>query len=216
MSIDDVKEDTMQFESIRQRKYSAQLGIWIFFITELLLFGSLFLVFIFYRWQYPVEFAEAAGHLDVMLGALNTALLLTSGLLMLLAQQALTKRRRKTALVLMFGVAGTAATFLSIKVAEWYGAYSENLVPLLGFEFRYPGPDSSRAELFFNFYFAFTGLHALHLLIGLILILIAAVKVWRWRSPNHIQRQTATLSLYWAFIDIIWILMFTLLYLLRA
>ncbi|MEH6564321.1 MAG: cytochrome c oxidase subunit 3 [Halopseudomonas sp.] len=218
MPTDDCIDDPVaqQFEDRRQQKHAALLGLWIFLSTELLLFGGLFLSFVMYRWRYPVEFAEAASHLDLLLGALNTAILLTSGLLMVLAEQAVTERRRKLAFALLVAVVAAGLLFLFIKGTEWHKEYSDNLMPIWGLTFRYPGEQADIAELFFNFYYVFTGLHALHLSVGLVLVSVIAARVWRWRSPGRLQRQTIMLGMYWAFIDIVWILMFTLLYLLRT
>lgn len=205
-----------QFDDMTQQVRAGLLGMWVFLMTELLLFGGAFAAFMLYRMQYSAVFAEAAGHLNLLLGSLNTLLLLTSGLLMALAEQALQRQHRPLTLWLLVATLVLGLAFLSLKGLEWYKEYTDQLMPLLWLEFNYPGEQPEIARLFFSFYFTLTGLHALHMGIGVGIIALMVVKVRRWREPHRLSRQLRIVGMYWAFVDVLWIFMFTLLYLLRG
>lgn len=204
-----------QFEAMGQQRQADRLGMWMFLGTELLLFGGMFGGFITYRVIHAEAFAEASSHLDLTLGTLNTALILTSGLTMALAEHVSKTARRNATVWLIMTTIAIGALFIGIKGYEWYKEYHEQLMPVLGLPFNYPGEQPERAELFFNFYFVMTGLHAVHMLVGIGLLSVIAVLAWRWREPPRIARQVQISGLYWAFIDIIWVFVFSLLYLLR-
>jgi len=206
----------MQFDDMPQQVRAGVMGMWVFLITELLLFGGLFAAFTIFRVQHAEVFAEAARHLDLILGSINTLLLLTSGLFMVLAEQAVSARKRGLALWFLAGTVTLGVVFLGIKGFEWHKEFSHHLMPILDLEFRYPGEHPAIAEMFFNFYFALTGLHAVHMFLGLVTLLVMAVLVGRWRQPSRLDRQIHVVGLYWAFVDVIWIFVFTTLYLLRA
>ena len=205
-----------QFEAMEQQRQADRLGMWMFLGTELLLFGGVFGAFVIYRVIHADAFAEAASHLDLTLGTLNTALLLTSGLTMALTEQMSRAERHKATFWLLVATLVIGALFIGIKGYEWYKEYHEQLMPVLGLPFSYPGERPEQAELFFNFYFTMTGLHAFHMLIGLGILSVLAVLAWRWRDPPRIARQVQISGLYWAFVDVIWVIVFSLLYLLRV
>lgn len=205
-----------QFDDLPQQVRAGLLGMWVFLMTELLLFGGAFAAFVLYRMQHAAVFAEAAGHLDLQSGSLNTLLLLTSGLLMALAEQAMRLQRRPLTLGLLIATLVLGLAFLSIKGLEWYKEYAEQLMPMLWLEFHYPGKQPEIARLFFNFYFTLTGLHALHMLIGVSFIALMTIRISRWHEPHRLSRQLRIVGMYWAFVDVLWIFMFTLLYLLRS
>jgi len=205
-----------QFDDMAQQRRSIHLGMWAFLATELLLFGGLFAGFTVYRVQHGAVFAEAATHLDLTLGSINTALLLTSGLTLFAAEQAITDRHRGTGLLFLLATTLLGAVFLGIKGYEWYAEASHNLVPVLGWPFHYEGQSPAVAELFFNFYFIMTGLHAAHMLMGVIALGAMVFLVGRWRDAHKLDRQIRMVGLYWAFVDVVWIFVFTSLYLLRA
>ncbi|MCB1131473.1 MAG: cytochrome c oxidase subunit 3 [Verrucomicrobiae bacterium] len=181
-------------------------GMWTFLASEVLFFSGLFLAYGLYRTHYPEAFAEASGHLKMSLGALNTFILLGSSLTMALAVGAARDRwkvRPWLAATIVLGI-----VFLGIKFAEWGLEAHENLVPNASFEFE--GPHAPQARLFFVLYFAMTGLHALHMTAGI------AFLSWLWfRAPHRddVSHPVEITGLYWHFVDIIWVFLFPLLYL---
>lgn len=205
-----------QFETLEQQRHANLLGIWMFLATEVLFFGGLFAGFAIYRVVHGPAFAEAAGHLNLTLGTINTVLLVTSGLTMSLVDPAMQRRRRDLTLWLMGLTALLGIAFLVIKGMEYHEEYVHGLVPLAGFEFHFEGAEPRHARMFFDFYFALTGLHALHMAIGIVAIAIMAAQVWRWRDPARLEGRTRITGLYWAFVDVVWLFVFPTLYLLRT
>lgn len=215
MSIDD-GAPAEQFDSLAQQQHANLLGMWAFLVTELLLFGGYLALFCIEWIRHSEGFSAAAGHLDLTLAAFNTAVLFTSGLTMALAESAVEAGRRGLSLGLVLATMALGAGFLGIKGIEWYHEYQQGLVPLPGLGFDYAGEDSISAEFFFNFYFGLTGLHAAHMIIGLGLLTVLAIQLGRWRDPGRLGRQGRVIGLYWAFVDVVWIFLFTALYLLRS
>ncbi len=205
-----------QFDDQEQQWHADNMGMWLFLATELLLFGGIFMAFAVYRVLYADAFAEAATHLGLLLGSINTAILMVSGLTMALAERAVGAERRRLTLGLLGGTLVLGLVFLAIKGYEYSKEFHEGLIPLPGVEFTYDGAHPALAEMFFNFYFVMTGLHALHMAIGLGIIAIMLAIGWRWRQPDRYARQVKIAGLYWAFVDIVWVFVFTSLYLLRA
>lgn len=205
-----------QFDDLTQQRQADLMGMWIFLATELMLFGGIFTAFTVYRFSYPDVFAEAATHLDLKLGTLNTALLITSSLCMALAERAANAERRGLTLSFLLATIAIGVVFLGIKGYEWHHEYTEKLMPILGLAFEYPGAHPDRAEMFFNFYYVLTGLHAVHMSLGLAMLTVMVVFAWRWRDPPRLGRQIQINGLYWAFVDVVWIFIFTTQYLLRA
>lgn len=204
-----------QFEEMDQQRAANLLGMWLFLATELLLFGGIFAGFVVYRFLYPEGFVEAAGLLSLPMGVLNTVVLLTSGMTMVIAEHSLDTERRRLALGFLMATLLLGLAFLGIKALEWHHEYQQGLVPVLDLAFHYAGDNTQQVRLFFNFYFALTGLHVVHMLIGIVLLLTITVFVLRWRDPPRIARQLQIAGLYWAFVDVLWVIIFTLLYLLR-
>ena len=200
-----------QFDDLEQQHEAGALGMWAFLITEIMFFGGLFTVYTVYRWSYGQGFAEASRHLDIRLGAINTAVLIGSSLTMALAVHAAqTGRRRVLILFLLFTIL-LGSVFLGIKAFEYNHKFHEHLVPGPGF--RLAGPEARHAELFFSLYFAMTGLHAVHMIIGVGILATLVMMANRGRfSPAHHAPVEIT-GLYWHFVDIVWIFLFPLLYL---
>lgn len=209
-------EPAEQFDDLAQQDHANLMGMWLFLATELLLFGGLFASFGVLRTLHPETFGEAASHLSVSLGLANTVVLFTSGLTTKLADDAVEAGRRLLGLTLLLGTIALGLVFLVIKGFEWHHEYEIGLMPVLGLPFDYPGSDPQNARLFFHFYYAMTGLHAAHMIVGLGLLSVIAVLLFRWRDPPKIARQVRISGLYWAFVDVIWVFVFTFLYLLRV
>jgi cytochrome c oxidase subunit 3 len=200
-----------QFDDIEQQRDAARLGMWIFLATEVLFFGGLFLGYTIYRFTYGHVFVEASRKLDVVLGGINTAVLLISSLLMALGVRAAQLNRRRSLVRLLLATALLGLIFMSIKGVEYHKDYIDNLVPR--FHFRWTGPDPGRAELFFWIYFAMTGLHAIHVTVGIGVLLVLALLGWRGKFSGGNHNPVEIAGLYWHFVDIVWVFLFPLLYL---
>lgn len=202
-----------QFDDREQQKDASTLGMWIFLATEILFFGGMFMGYIVYRWLYPEAFALASQKMDLWLGTINTAVLLTSSLTMALAVRAAQLGERKGTALLLVATMVLGVIFLGIKGLEYYHKFVEHLVPGPNFEFD---PAYARnAEIFFVLYFLMTGIHALHLLIGVGLTGVMAFRAWRGRFSPEYYSPVEISGLYWHFVDLVWIFLFPLLYLIN-
>jgi cytochrome c oxidase subunit 3 len=185
--------------------------MWVFLATEVLFFGGLFAAYMVYRIWYPATFGEASRQLDIVLGTVNTAVLIASSLTMAIAVHAAATDRRGVLMAFLALTMVLGLVFLGIKGFEYYHKYVEHLIP--GSNFRFEGNDPLHAQIFFSLYFMMTGMHALHMVIGLGIMTVLLVMAWagrfsrEWHSPVEIS------GLYWHFVDIIWIFLFPLLYL---
>lgn len=199
------------FDDIEQQREASTLGMWVFLVTEILFFGGLFLGYTVYRTAYPETFAEASLHVDVRLGGINTAVLICSSLTMALAVHAAQLGHRKQLIQFLLLTILLGAVFLGIKSVEYYHEFEEGFVP--GLAFTYSGPHAGQVELYFLFYFFMTGLHALHMIVGIGILAVLAVQAGRSKfSPDYYTPVELT-GLYWHFVDIVWIFLFPLLYL---
>jgi cytochrome c oxidase subunit III len=188
-----------------------KLGMWLFIFTELLLFGGLFLVYSIYRAAYPANFHEGSLELSVTIGAVNTIALLFSSMTVAMALTAMQKGNKKLALMMISVTLLMALVFLVNKYFEWGHKFEMGL---------YPGsalmPHLERGMLlYFSLYFFMTGLHALHIIIGMVLLFICFFKV---KNGNVHQKNYAFLengALYWHLVDLIWIFLFPLMYLIN-
>ena len=199
------------FDDLHQQKSSVTLGMWVFLANEVLFFGGLFLVYVFYRNAYPEAFAAASHHLDVQMGTINTVVLIGSSLTMALAVHAGAKGNRKhiTLFVVLTMILGSV--FLGIKAYEYHHKWVEHLVP--GSTFAFEGVHAPQAHIFFFLYFLMTGLHAAHMVFGLGIMI--ALLIWN-RAGRFTEEYSAPVEvtgLYWHFVDIVWIFLFPLLYL---
>jgi cytochrome c oxidase subunit 3 len=225
------------FDDAQQQYAAAELGMWLFLATEVLFFGGAFCGYAVYRYWYTEAFLAGSHHLDVRLGALNTVILLTSSLTMALGVHAAQLSRTRILilnliLTLLFG-----ASFLGVKSYEYYHKYEEQLVPGRHFYFAKrdaeansplparvasagapasgPRIDPRHVEIFFSFYFALTGLHALHMVIGLCLLGMLIAKAAGGAFSSAYYTPVEMTGLYWHFVDIVWVFLFPLLYLIR-
>jgi cytochrome c oxidase subunit III len=200
-----------QFDNLEQQREAVTLGMWIFLATEVLFFGGMFTAYAVYRSLYPLAFAEVSRQLDIVLGTINTVVLICSSFTMVLAVYgAQTGRRRMLALFLALTII-LGLAFLGIKFDEYHEKFQEHHVP--GPSFSYPGPHGRQAEMFFSLYFAMTGLHALHMIIGIGLLSVLLVMAWRGRFTPEYHNPIELSGLYWHFVDVIWIFLYPLLYL---
>jgi cytochrome c oxidase subunit III len=206
LGLGDVPTLALQFDDLRQQSVSASLGMWIFLATEVLLFGAICTVFAVHRATWPEAFAAASRRLDLALGTVNTTMLLASSFTMALAVHAARRGRRRPLGALLLVTALVGVVFLVVKAAEWRREIDEGLLP--GAAFRWSGEGAGPAQLFFGLYFVLTGTHAVHLSVGIALLLVLVVRQRRGHAvPVEVP------GLYWHFVDLVWIFLFPLLYL---
>jgi cytochrome c oxidase subunit 3 len=185
--------------------------MWVFLVNEILFFGGALTAYIVYRLAYPDAFAGASHHLDITLGAINTAVLIFSSLTMAMAVHAAQLARRKSTVNFLLATILLGSVFLAIKVIEYGHKFTDHLFP--GPNFVVPPGAPRQVELFFSVYFVLTGLHALHMIVGIGLL---AVLVWMARKGRFTPAYytpVEMIGLYWHFVDIVWIFLFPLLYL---
>ena len=185
--------------------------MWIFLATEVLFFGGLFLGYTVFCYLYPEIFAAASRHTEVVLGGANTAILLLSSTLMALAVRASQLRQRKHLIWLLLATAVLGIVFMVIKGFEYHKDFVDHLVPGAGFQWHEANPGA--AEIFFYLYFVMTGLHAIHVTVGIVVMLVLAVLAFRRRFDNGNYMPVEIAGLYWHFVDIVWVFLFPLLYL---
>ena len=188
---------------------ASKLGMWLFIFTELLLFGGLFLVYSIFRMQYPANFHESSMELSVTIGVINTVVLLFSSMTIAMAITAIQKKNKKLTLRLIGVTVLMALVFLINKYFEWGHKFEHGL---------YPGSDLMQLlerghHLYFSLYFFMTGLHALHIIVGMILLIICYVKVSKGSITNDRFVFLENGALYWHLVDLIWIFLFPLMYL---
>jgi cytochrome c oxidase subunit III len=201
------------FDDLEQQKEAATLGMWVFLVTEILFFGGLFLTYLVYRTWYPADFGRASEHLDVFWGAINTAVLIGSSLTMALGVYAAQAGSRRATTLFIVLTLTLGCVFLGIKAVEYGHKFEEGLIPGPGF--RFPDPGAEHAEIFFSLYFVMTGVHALHMVIGIGIMAVLAIMAWRGRFSPEYHTPVEVSGLYWHFVDIVWIFLFPLLYLIN-
>jgi len=203
-----------QFETAEQQKETSTLGMWAFLVQEVMFFGGLFGAYTIYRALYPEAFAEASQHLNYVLGAFNTGVLICSSMTMALAVRASQLGKRSSLLLFMASTLVLGGVFLGVKVVEYSDKFHHHLVP--GYNFHFEGPHANQAQIFFGLYFAMTGMHAIHMIIGMGLIIWLMVKAARGAYSPEYHTPIELFGLYWHFVDIVWIYLFPLLYLIRV
>jgi len=201
----------VQFDDAEQQRESATIGMWVFLATEVMFFGGMFLGYAVYRSSYPMAFGEASRRLDIVLGTLNTAILLTSSLTMAMAVHAAHQGKRRQLAGFLIGTIVLGSAFLGIKFYEYFQKFEEHLVPGRGFALE--GADPRHSQLFFSFYFAMTGMHAVHMIIGIVMMGVLIVFALRGKYSERYYNPVEMAGLYWHFVDIVWVFLFPLLYL---
>ena len=209
------------FADEQQQRDSASLGMWIFLATEVMFFGGLFCAYLIYRGWYFGDFAAASKSIDARLGGANTAVLICSSLTVVLAIWAAQTSRRFLLIAMLVLTMLFGCVFLGIKGIEYKAKFDEHHVPGASFSFDHeeipghPGQYANprHAQIFFSLYFIMTGLHALHMIIGLGLFTWLLIMAWRRRFTPEYYTPLEIGGLYWHFVDIVWIYLFPLLYL---
>jgi cytochrome c oxidase subunit 3 len=189
--------------------------MWLFLVTEIMFFGGMFAVYTIYRSWYPDVFAIASSSLNEIIGALNTGVLLLSSFTMVMAVRAGQLGQQKAIVIFLILTLLFGGIFLGVKAYEWNQKFEEHHIPgqaAFHLDGVLPG-DQGHAQLFFSIYFAMTGLHALHMVIGVGILLILIVQARKGRFSASYYTPVDVAGLYWHFVDIIWIFLFPLLYL---
>jgi cytochrome c oxidase subunit 3 len=200
-----------QFEALDQQAEAASLGIWVFLVTEMILFGGLFVAYTLYRIKFPAAFVECSKLMDWRLGAFNTAILLTSSLTMAMAVHSAEEGGDRGTVGWICVTLILGLGFLGIKGFEYHQKFVEHLVP--GPYFQLNSIHHREAQIFFSLYFGMTGLHALHMIIGLAVLSVIAAMAGAGKFSETYSTPVHIAGLYWHFVDIIWIFLFPLLYL---
>jgi len=205
------------FENQEQQKDSATIGMWTFLLTEIMFFGGLFLAYFVYRQWYPLAFASASLKTNLVLGAANTTVLICSSLTMAMGVHfaALGKRMLLVTCLILTLILGSI--FLGVKAYEYHDKWVKHEVPGVHFDCRdesgKPCLDAAHTPLFFSLYFGMTGLHASHMVIGAVILLVLIWQAWHGKFTPEWHTPIEMFGLYWHFVDIVWIFLFPLLYL---
>jgi cytochrome c oxidase subunit 3 len=205
----------VQFDTEAQQKDASSLGMWIFLVTEIMFFGGMFAVYTIYRSWYPDVFAIASSSLNEIIGAVNTGVLLLSSFTMVMAVRAGQLGQQKMIVIFLILTLLFGGIFLGVKAYEWNQKFEEHHIPGQA-AFHLAGvlpQEQGHAQLFFSIYFAMTGLHALHMVIGVGILLTLIVQARKGKFSASYYTPVDVAGLYWHFVDIIWIFLFPLLYL---
>jgi cytochrome c oxidase subunit 3 len=217
------------FETMQQQKEASTLGMWVFLLTEVLFFGGLFFAYMLYRVWYFDAFAEASRTLDIRLGAFNTAVLIGSSLTMAFAVRAAQTSERAATVRWLILTMVLGAVFLGVKVIEYSEKFEHHHVPGASFIWaaEHEGGEGAAAhepspadanlqgltQIFFSLYFTMTGLHALHMIVGIVLMCVITWMAWKGKFDSSYYTPVEMAGLYWHFVDLVWIYLFPLLYL---
>jgi cytochrome c oxidase subunit 3 len=201
------------YEDLDKQEHAARFGMWVFLSSELLLFAALFGLYASYRAVYPADFGRAAAHNHVLLGTLNTVVLISSSFCVAWALHSVRAGNNRTALCMLAVTLGCGAAFLVIKGIE-YGLHIEEGILPAGY-YRMHAFDTPGARMFFTLYYLMTGLHALHVIAGMSLLTWAGIALLRDRVDPTRPTLLENAGLYWHLVDVIWIYLWPLLYLLR-
>jgi cytochrome c oxidase subunit III len=201
------------FDSLEQQLYASTFGMWVFLVTEVLFFGGLFMAYILYRIWYPEMFVHASSHLSIPLGTFNTAVLIGSSLTMAYAVNAAQRGARpREQVIWLLGTMVLGGVFLGVKVIEYADKFKHNLVPGPNFHFEDQAYQAT-AQIYYSLYFALTGLHASHMIVGMVIMAIIAYKAAKGQFTAEWYTPVEIMGLYWHFVDLVWIFLFPLLYL---
>jgi cytochrome c oxidase subunit 3 len=200
------------FENVGQQKEASTVGMWLFLVTEVMFFGGMFMAYIAYRHAYPDAFAAGSHKLNLTLGLVNTIVLICSSLTMAMGVHSAALGKKSLLIMFLVATLVLGGVFLGIKSVEYYDKWEHHEIPGAHFHFD-EGKDPHHAVLFFSLYFGLTGLHATHMIVGAAILLVLIFQASRnkfsaaWHTPIEL------FGLYWHFVDIVWIFLFPLLYL---
>lgn len=204
------------FENLEQQRRAQLAGMWTFLATEVLVFGAMFTGYAAYRTWYPEAFAAASRHLSLLIGGVNTLVLLASSFTMAMAVYSARTSRHGWLVACLLLTILLGSTFMGLKAVEYYVDYRDNLMPLVAFEpeeWAQRGISPNHVVLFLTFYYILTGLHALHMIVGIGLLAVILYFAWRRTYSSNYYMPVDLSGLYWHFVDIVWIFLLPLLYL---
>jgi cytochrome c oxidase subunit 3 len=199
-----------QFATPGQQRETATSGMWIFLMTEVMMFGVLFTAFAVYRLYYFQPFTDGSSEMNVLLGSINTAVLICSSLTMAMAVHSAASGQRTRTVLFLLATIVIGAVFLGIKFTEYYQHFQEHKVPGLWFESDKPGAE--KIQMFFFFYFVMTGLHAIHMLVGIGVVSVLAIRAAIGRISARYYTPIEIGGLYWHFVDIVWVFLYAIFY----
>ena len=199
------------FETMQQQKEASTLGMWLFLLTEVLFFGGLFFAYLLYRMWYFEAFAEASRTIPILPGLINTAVLIASSLTMALGVRAAQTSQRSATVRWLIATIFLGLVFLGIKVYEYADKFEHHHVP--GANFISESPWAAQEQIFFSLYFTMTGLHALHMIVGVVMMSVITWMAHKGKFDSTYYTPVEMAGLYWHFVDLVWIYLFPLLYL---
>ena len=200
-----------QFATAEQQRETTTFGMWVFLATEVLFFGALFASYTIYRMKFPEAFVVGSEAMNLALGATNTAVLITSSLTMAMSIYSIALGKQLRALFYLMATIVIGSVFLGIKFLEYYQHYMAHEAP--GLNFVVASPTDRQVELFFVFYFAMTGLHAVHMIIGIGLLAILSIRTLSGSFNAAYFTPIEATGLYWHFVDIVWVFLYAIFYL---
>jgi cytochrome c oxidase subunit III len=214
----EIAEHALQhhFADMDQQKETSTFGMWLFLVTEIMFFGGLFCAYLIYRSTYYSAFVAGSQTMNIWLGATNTAVLICSSLSMALGVRCAQTSKTKMMVVLLLITIVFGFAFLGIKAVEYHEHWTHHQFP--GPTFQFEGADAAgvnpqNVQIYFSLYWAMTGLHALHMIIGIGLVTWIAIAGWRGAYGPDYYSPVENVGLYWHFVDLVWIYLFPLLYL---
>jgi cytochrome c oxidase subunit 3 len=199
------------FHDLEQQREASTIGMWVFLVTEIMFFGGLFTGFFLYVVSYPEGFGVGSKLTDLTLGSINTAVLIASSFTMAMGVRNAQLGNRNRVLLFLGTTMVLGLLFLGIKGLEYTHKFEDHLVP--GPSFGYTGLHAAAVQLFLSFYFVMTGLHALHMVVGVGLVTYVMIQAWQGKYSTEYYTPVEILGLYWHFVDIVWIFLFPTLYL---
>ena len=199
------------FEDMEQQRDASSMGMWVFLITEIMFFGGMFMAYLLYRYEYFTAWQEGSQLMDFWIGTVNTAVLICSSLTMVLAMLAIQRGRRRLTSVMLTVTICFAIAFLVLKGIEYHGHWVAHEFP--GPAFHFSGIDPRHVEMFFVLYFVMTGFHALHVIVGIGLVSTVLYMNARGHFSADYHNPVENVGLYWHFVDLVWIYLYPLLYL---
>jgi cytochrome c oxidase subunit 3 len=204
------------FEDLGQQHEASTLGMWMFLTTEILFFGGVLCAYWIYRVMYPEAWAVGAAQQNWQWGAVNTIVLIVSSLTMALAVRAAQLGRRGGQVLMLVLTLIFGAVFLVVKGIEYHAHWEEGLFPGTAWHWNHVPDLAPKVQLFMTFYWGLTGLHALHMVIGVGLLLWIIWRAWRGHFGPEYYGPVEVMGLYWHFVDIVWIFLFPFLYLIHG